>query len=77
MSGSTPDAESEEFLEWKKNGNEKFCAIRFDPASCPLNCTIDPFAWLGRRTWAKPVRASGKTNPQSNSEITASLNAGP
>ena len=36
MSGSTPEAESVAFRGWKKNGFEKFWAIRYEPAALPL-----------------------------------------
>ena len=41
-----------------------------------LKWAIEPLAWLGKRTWANPVTASGNRSPQSSIETMASLIAG-
>ena len=79
MSGSAPDADNDEFRGWKKNGREKFWAIRKDPMALPLllKWAIDPFAWSGKSAWANPVTMRGKTSPQISRETTARRSAGP
>ncbi len=53
--------------------------MRYDPTVLLLpllKWAMEPFAWLGKRTWANPVTASGNRSPQSSIEIAASLIAG-
>ncbi len=53
--------------------------MRYDPTALLLpllKWAMEPFAWLGKRTWANPVIASGNRSPQSSIEPMASLIAG-